>query len=233
MIVLAAHGTRDPDGGVAVELLAERVRASGTEVRVAYADVRQPGIAAVLGSLEGPSVVVPAFLAPGYHVREDIPAGIAEGRRHPVVLARPLGPDPELLTVLADRLRQAGHRDEDAVVLAAAGSRDPLALSVVDDVARNLGAILGKPIIPGFAAPALRGQLSVAEAVERARAGQRDVAVASWLLAPGLFHRRAAESGADVVADPLCTATGVHPAVTGIVLRRYAEAQAQLTREPV
>ncbi|ASR34350.1 hypothetical protein BAY61_04345 [Prauserella marina] len=233
MIVLAAHGTRDPDGAVAVDLLADGVRASGIDVRVAYADVRPPGIATVLGSLEGPSVVVPAFLAPGYHVREDIPASIAEGKRHPVALAKPLGPAPELLTALDDRLRCAGHRREDAVVLAAAGSRDPLALAAIDDVELAFGAMLGKPVVLGFAAPALRGQLSVAEAVERARAGKRRVAVASWLLAPGVFHRRVAESGAEVVAGPLCTATGAHPLVTALVVRRYAEAQVQLTRDPV
>ncbi|MDQ3989388.1 MAG: sirohydrochlorin chelatase, partial [Actinomycetota bacterium] len=39
--------------------------------------------------------------------------------------------------------------------------------------------------------------------------GQRRVVVASWLLAPGLFHRAALGCGADVVAAPL----GSHPAV--------------------
>jgi hypothetical protein len=37
------------------------------------------------------------------------------------------------------------------------------------------------------------------------------VTVASWLLAPGVFHRAALACGADVVADPLAA----HPAVVG------------------
>ena len=37
------------------------------------------------------------------------------------------------------------------------------------------------------------------------------MAVASWLLAPGVFHRAALGCGADVVAAPL----GSHPAVVG------------------
>ncbi|EHR49286.1 hypothetical protein SacmaDRAFT_0993, partial [Saccharomonospora marina XMU15] len=41
-----------------------------------------------------------------------------------------------------------------------------------------------------------------------------------WLLAPGLFQRRLAGAGADVVAAPL----GAHPAVVDLVLRRHAEA---------
>jgi len=38
--------------------------------------------------------------------------------------------------------------------------------------------------------------------------------VASWLLAPGLFHRRVTESGADVVTEPL----GSHARVADLVL---------------
>ncbi|WP_433275000.1 sirohydrochlorin chelatase [Actinosynnema sp. CS-041913] len=47
------------------------------------------------------------------------------------------------------------------------------------------------------------------------------VAVASWLLAPGLFHRAVARSGADVVAAPI----GAHPRVVEAVLLRYYEAR--------
>jgi hypothetical protein len=34
-------------------------------------------------------------------------------------------------------------------------------------------------------------------------AGERQVAIASWLLAPRVFHTRLADAGADVVAAPL------------------------------
>ncbi|MFD1152239.1 sirohydrochlorin chelatase, partial [Saccharothrix hoggarensis] len=47
------------------------------------------------------------------------------------------------------------------------------------------------------------------------------VAVASWLLAPGLFHRAVVDSGADVVAAPI----GAHLRVVEAVLLRYYEAR--------
>ena len=52
------------------------------------------------------------------------------------------------------------------------------------------------------------------------RAGQRRVAVASWLLAPGVFQERLRRSGADVVAEPL----GAHEHVVDAVLHRYRTA---------
>jgi hypothetical protein len=44
-----------------------------------------------------------------------------------------------------------------------------------------------------------------------------ETAVASWFLAPGLFHRRAMASGAAVVAAPL----GAHPKIAELIVRRY------------
>ncbi|HET6499904.1 MAG TPA: CbiX/SirB N-terminal domain-containing protein, partial [Amycolatopsis sp.] len=78
VLVLVAHGTRAPEGARVVEELACRVRAeAGVSVRVAYADVRQPDVTTVLDSIRGhQAVVIPAFLAAGYHVRVDLPAQI-------------------------------------------------------------------------------------------------------------------------------------------------------------
>jgi hypothetical protein len=50
------------------------------------------------------------------------------------------------------------------------------------------------------------------------------VAVASWLLAPGVFHGSLAECGADVVSGPI----GAHPLVVDVLVRRYYEARAVL-----
>jgi sirohydrochlorin ferrochelatase len=62
----------------------------------------------------------------------------------------------------------------------------------------------------------------VPKAVARARrAGARRVAVASYLLADGLFQGRLAEAGADVVGAPL----GAHPAVIRLACRRRREAE--------
>ncbi|RZQ62624.1 sirohydrochlorin chelatase [Amycolatopsis suaedae] len=220
MIVLVAHGTRDPAGAEVSERLAARVREKGVPVRLAYADVRAPDVTTVLSDVDGPAVVVPAFLAAGYHVRSDVPAQVAAAGRSDVWVSRHLGPAPELVDVLARRLRRDGYRPGDRVVLGAAGSSDPVALADVAVAARSLAAWLGTPVRTAYAATA---RPSVADVV--AEGGR--VAVASWLLAPGLFQRRLRESGAAVVTEPL----GDHPAVADLVLRRYAEAlDGQLTR---
>ncbi|PRX44197.1 sirohydrochlorin ferrochelatase [Prauserella shujinwangii] len=219
MIVLVAHGTRDPEGPRAIALLARRVRARGVPVAVAYADVRAPDVTTVLDRVRGPAVVVPAFLAAGYHVRTDVPAQIAASRNGDAVLAKPFGPAPELVAAAADRLSQAGHTPGDAVVLAAAGSRDPRALADVGTAARSLAGRLGAPVRVGYAATA---EPRITDAVAAVRAGGARVAVASWLLAPGLFQRRLAEAAPDVLAEPI----GAHQAVVDLVLRRYAEARA-------
>ncbi|WP_116111413.1 sirohydrochlorin chelatase [Amycolatopsis ruanii] len=223
MIVLAAHGTRDPRGARVIEELADRVRAgTPVPVRVAYADVRQPDVTTVLDAVRGyQAIVVPAFLAAGYHVRTDIPAQIAASGHRNVLLADPFGPAPELVGVMRDRLEWAGYRAGDAVALAAAGSSDPRALAEVRVAADALGAVLGTSVRVGYVATA---QPSIADAVARARGRGRRVAVASWLLAPGLFQRKVLDAGADVVADPL----GVHPDVVDLVLARYQQAQRRL-----
>ncbi|WP_236795886.1 sirohydrochlorin chelatase [Amycolatopsis sp. GM8] len=215
MIVLVAHGTRNPAGPRVIAELASLVQAeAGVPVRVAYADVLQPDVTSVLRSVRGPAVVIPAFLASGYHVRTDIPAQIAASGRRDVVLTDAFGPAPELIEAMRDRLVAAGYRRGDAVVLAAAGSSDPRALAEVRSAARALSAALAVPVRIGYAATA---RPTASEAVQAV--GGR-VAVASWLLAPGLFQQRLEAAGADVVAEPL----GAHPGVVDLVLRRYRQA---------
>lgn len=223
MIVLAAHGTRAPAGPLVIEALAARIRAeAGVSVRVAYADVRRPDVTTVLDSVRGhQAVVVPAFLASGYHVRTDIPAQIAACGHPDVVLADAFGPAPELIEAMRDRLEWAGYRSGDAVVLAAAGSSDPRALAEVRVAADALSMQLGTSVRVGYAATA---RPSVSDAVAYARGRGHRVAIASWLLAPGLFQRRLDDSGAEVVAEPL----GVHPGVVDLVLRRYRHALGSL-----
>jgi sirohydrochlorin ferrochelatase len=47
------------------------------------------------------------------------------------------------------------------------------------------------------------------------------VAVASYLLADGLFQDRLRDSGADLVADPL----GSHPAMVRLIANRFKRAR--------
>ncbi|MGH3946848.1 MAG: sirohydrochlorin chelatase [Pseudonocardiaceae bacterium] len=206
---MAAHGTRDPAGVVVARQLvgALRARLPGRSVLLAFVDVLGPTVREVVAGAPGPVTVLPAFLTCGYHVRTDVPREVAATGRRDVTITAALGPHPMLVRAMEDRLRAAGWRRSDAVVLAAAGSSDPHAVADVRAAAGQLSGEVGARVRVGFVAT---GSPRVAPLVAGLRAaGEPRVAVASWLLAPGLFHRRLAEAGADVVAAPL----GVHPGV--------------------
>ncbi len=208
-VVVAAHGTRDPAGVVVAHELvtALRARLPGRPVRLAFADVLGPAVRDVVAGAPGPVTVVPAFLTSGYHVRTDLPQEVAATNRRDVMISTALGPHPLLVDAMGDRLRAAGWRRGDAVVLAAAGSSDQRAVADVRAAARQLSGRVGTRVRVGFVAT---GAPRVAPLVAGLRAaGEPRVAVASWLLAPGLFHQRLASAGADVVAAPL----GAHPGV--------------------
>jgi sirohydrochlorin ferrochelatase len=224
-LLLVAHGTRDPAGAVVTEAVAARVRAAlGVRVEPCYVDVRRPTPAEALAALPGPCVAVPMFLAAGYHVRVDVPEQIAATGRTDVVVAEAFGPDPLLVAAAAERLRAAGLRGDDAVVLAVAGSSDPLAQADGALAARRLGRVLRRPVTLATIAT---GGPRVTDAVAGLRAGGAGrVAIASWLLAPGLFQRAIDGCGADVVAAPIAD----HPAVTDLVAARCAAARRALVR---
>ncbi len=245
VLLLVAHGTRDPAGAVVTEAVAAQVGARWTggpggpgagaadgprdgsgaagaasPVAVCYVDVRRPTPAEALAALPGPVVAVPMFLAAGYHVRVDVPAQLAATGRGDVTVADTFGPDPMLVTAAVDRLAEAGHRPGDAVVLAVAGSSDPHARADGVTAARRLGRALGTSVTLATIAA---GGPRVPDTVARLRAeGAARVAVASWLLAPGLFQRTLHDAGADVIAEPLAT----HDAVAELVLARAVAATA-------
>ena len=129
-------------------------------------------------------------------------------------------PDPRLAEVMAQRLREAGLCDGDAVVMAGSGTRDPEGVAQVEEMARLLGQRLGREVSVGFAYAA---QPPVADAVAAAREGLAEgarVVVASYVLAPGHFHDLVSAAGADAVSAPL----GDHPLVAEIALERYETA---------
>jgi sirohydrochlorin ferrochelatase len=231
VLVAVAHGTRAPEGPVVLGSLLADVRAllPGVDVRVAYVDVISPMLVDVLAGVapEERAVVVPMFLASGYHVRVDVPSAVAVAavaRAGPggsggvrAVVTPALGPDPAVMAAVEARLREAGPLP-DAVVLAAAGSSDADALAEVEVAGSLLSASLGRPVEPGYVTTA---SPSVPEAVAALRAGGHGtVGVASYLLAPGLFQQRLDEVGADVVAAPI----GVHPLVAGLIADRFRAA---------
>jgi sirohydrochlorin ferrochelatase len=218
-LLLLAHGTEDPAGQATWDRLTRAVHEAlpEVEVRLAYAGVALPSLADVLVELSGPVVVVPAFLASGFHVRVDVPEQLTAIGRDDVVVADPFGPDPALVGVLLDRLTEAGAGPGDTVVLAAAGSTDPVAQSDLRTAAALLTARVGHEVPVGYIAG---GEPRVASVVaSTASRGPRTV-VATWLLAPGAFHRWLGSSGAALVAEPL----GEHPDVVGLAVARYRSA---------
>lgn len=222
--VLVAHGTRKPGGVGMIGQLAERVSdVLDRPVHVAFVDVLGPTPSEVLDGLpaDRPAVLVPAFLAGGYHVRADVPAHVAASSHPAVTVTPPLGPCPGTVRVLADRLQESGWRPGDSVLMAAAGTSDRSAQSDLRQTAAMLSALIGDRVELGYAAT---GAPTVADAVAAARARGRGgrIAVASYLLADGLFQDRLRNSGADLVAEPL----GIHAGMVRLIANRFRRAAA-------
>ncbi len=179
-------------------------------------------------------VVVPLLLTEAHHARVDVPSAVSEAMaKHEGLRIRAthvLGLENCFLEVLdlrlRDALKQARVRELDALVLAAAGSSDPLANQAVARLARVWGAHHKLPVTAAFAsaAPPATGEAVRAFRVE----GRRHVAVASLFLAPGLLPDRAAElaleAGAVAVSEPL----GAHPEIARTILARYAVGAVEL-----
>lgn len=219
VLLAVAHGSKHPGAQPAVAALARQVRrlAPVLDIRVAFVDHAEPTLTEALAAAgqDGHGVViVPLLLSAGYHLSTDIAAASPPSGTAPQV-AGPLGPDQLLTTALASRLAEAGVPAGTPVVLAAAGSSDPQAAIQVKDQADLLSRELDAEVAVAFAAA---GRPTVPEAVARLRARTGGpVAVASYLLAPGLFHDKLVQSGADWITAPL----GAHPAVAALVIDRY------------
>lgn len=232
-VVLVAHGSRDPRAAEATRALARAVSSArpGLSVSASWLDHTEPGPTEVLRTLAEAghrrAVVVPLLLTAAYHRRVDIPAAVAAaGPALAVRVTDVLGPAdgtvaPALLAGLCRRLGEVAPGRFDALVLAAAGTRDARARGSVGRVADALGVELGVPCRVSYASAA---PPATGVAVTRLRAaGARRVAVSAYFLAPGLFHdavtAAARAAGAVAVAAPLTDA----PELAELVLRRVDE----------
>ncbi|GAB7005967.1 sirohydrochlorin chelatase [Nocardioides sp. AN3] len=239
-LIALAHGSRDPRSAATITALVDEVRTQRPDLRVAEAflELASPAFHDVVDTLvrEGHDeiVVVPLLLTEAYHAKVDVPSVVAEAsERHPSVKIRAtavLGHEARFLEIIDQRLRaaltKARVRELDALVLAAAGSSDPLANASVARLARLWGAHHKLPVVAAYASatPPATG-----EAVRAFRAeGRRHIAVASLFLAPGWLPDRAAElaleAGAIAVAEPL----GAHPELARTILARYAVGAVEL-----
>ncbi len=128
-----------------------------------------------------------------------------------------LGPHPLLFELLRRRLAEAGAEPGMSLALAAVGTSDPAANAELADVAASLGASIG------FAS----GSPAIADVVADLRPrGARQVALATYVLAPGELADRFHDAGADVVTEVL----GAAPEVVDVVLSRYDAALAARRR---
>ncbi|WP_309082379.1 CbiX/SirB N-terminal domain-containing protein [Zhihengliuella sp.] len=227
----ASHGTSSPAGQQAVRALVHAVAASrpGVRVQEAFVDVQTPGVPQVLAGAGEEPRVVPLLLSSGHHTRHDL----AEAARTVpgATVARALGPDPRLASVLARRLREAGLRRDDHVVLACAGSTDTRGVEECRTTAAMLSETIGLRVEAAFvsaAEPTLEHAVGAGVArlergwFPRRRPGHGRVVVSTYLLAPGHFGARAAACGAHVVAQPLLVpGRPVPEELVEIVLDRY------------
>lgn len=229
-VVLVAHGSRDPRAAESTAALTRAVADAHPEweVHASYLDHAGPRPLDVLTWLEtagyGRAVLVPLLLTAAYHGKVDVPAVVDAARdaglRIDVRISDVLGPASSaapvsglLLDGLIRRLPAAGL---DAVVLAAAGTRDAAARETVAAAAVALGARLGLPCTVAYASAAAP---TAAEAVTSLGASR--VGVAAYFLAPGRLYDIAMDSarsaGAVVVAPVLGDAPELVDLITGRV----------------
>ncbi|MFG2947452.1 sirohydrochlorin chelatase [Streptomyces adustus] len=232
-LVLVAHGSRDPRALATVRTLLDRVRElrPGLAVHLGHIELNEPLLADTLAALDArdvpEAVLVPLLLGRGHHVKQDIPR-TAAGARVRTRVAAPLGPHPLLVETLYERLVEAGWRTRmsdaqrraSAVVLAAAGSRDPESALDTRATARQLAERLGVPVLPAYASAAAPDVRTAVRAL--AGRGRHRVAVAGYFTAPGRFATQSAEAAPWLAAAPL----GAHPAMARLVLHRYDRARA-------
>lgn len=214
-LVIALHGTRHRGGRVFAEQLRSAVAAQlpSVPVELGWVDIEPELLAETVARL-GPSVVVPTFLAAGYHVAHDVTEAVAATAGRSVATEHVGG---DLLLALLERLLDAGPLG-DGVVLAAIGSKRLGAQAEVHDVARRLSELIGLPVRPGFiyaSAPSLDDVVAGFHAE-----GRMDLTVATHALAPGLYMDHIDKLGLRAVAEPI----GIHPLLVDAIASRYLAA---------
>ena len=240
-LITLAHGSRDPRSAATIKALVAETRTMRPDLRIepAFLELSRPAFGKVVDKLVKAGfdeiVVVPLLLSEAYHAKIDVPEPDRGGHRPP---PGPADPDDRASSASSRRsstcstaacvtpCSAARVRELDALVLAAAGSSDPLANQAIGRLARVWGARHKLPVTAAFASTA---PPATGEAVRAFRAeGRRHVAVASMFLAPGFLPDRAAElaleAGAVAVSEPL----GADPELARTILARYAVGAVEL-----
>ncbi|MER6999019.1 sirohydrochlorin chelatase [Streptomyces sp. NPDC000410] len=118
VLLVIAHGSRDPRHAATVHALVRHVRmlCPGLRVSTAFLDFNAPSVPQVLERMANDGVrdvvALPLLLTRAYHAKADIPSVLNEARaRHPrlrITQADVLGPSPLLLDAVERRLYEAG-----------------------------------------------------------------------------------------------------------------------------
>lgn len=231
-LVAVAHGSRDPRSAATVAALVDEVRRQRPEldVRLSFLDLSAPRLPDVLDAVAADghrsAVVVPLLLGHAFHASVDVPGAVAQAAaRLPgldIAISPVLGGHRGLSTAALRRLADVAgplHDPGLGVVLAAIGSSHAPANAAVARVVaswtRRFGWHGGSPAFATTTTP------TVSEAVAALRAGgARRVAVAQWILAPGLLPDRIVRD-ATAAATPVAAALGPDPDVATAILARY------------
>jgi sirohydrochlorin ferrochelatase len=251
-LVAVAHGSRDPRSAATVAALVEEVRRQrpGLDVRLSFLDLSAPRLPDVLDAVAADghrrAVVVPLLLGHAFHARVDVPGAVT------TAAARLPGLDITISPVLGGHrgLSEAALRRLSAVLMADPASRSASAGPLHDPDLGVVLAAIGSSHAPanaavaelvaawtrrfgwhgGSAAFATTTTPTITQAVAELRAaGAGRVAVAQWILAPGLLPDRIVRD-ADAAGAVVTDALGTDPGVVRAVLDRYDQAAAASTR---
>ncbi|MEV0551118.1 sirohydrochlorin chelatase [Nocardia salmonicida] len=157
-LIAVAHGSRDPRSAATMAAVIAEVAAARPDipVRLAFLDLSAPSVDEVVDDLAARGhtdvIVVPLLLGNAFHARVDLPALLADAtRRHSrlqLIQAPVLGPDPLLISALADRVATA-CRLPSLTAPMAADSQPAVQLSVEHgSTATTLHASMGSWLAP-------------------------------------------------------------------------------------
>ena len=247
-IVIAGHGSRDPDAVREFEALVEliKLRAPQDVVTHGYLEFATPTIAeAVAANLAGGArqvAIVPGVLLAARHAKNDMPAEMqAAARDYPEIdfhFGAPMNLDPKLLQLAQERIVAAEalspntvRRSDTCLVVVGRGTTDPDANGEVAKLARMLEEGLGfgaaYVCYSGTASPLVADGLRSA-----AKLGYARVVVLPFFLFDGVLVKRIYAAADDLAErEPGLEVLkagylGVHPLMADVMIERAREAVA-------
>jgi len=115
-LIILGHGSKAPEAAETLAAVTAMVKEKTGYDRVDYASLQlsEPGLEAVVRKQVnagiGQVTVVPFLIAPGQHVKVDIPEALTElSGEFPdvkMLLGKPLGADPRLAEIVAERAQE-------------------------------------------------------------------------------------------------------------------------------